>query len=51
MVPAPQTLLDINLDRRQFLTLMGASLGLAGVAGCEVPPDAGGTYSPRRAGA
>ena len=32
--PHRATLLDINVDRRQFLTLMGASLGLAGVAGC-----------------
>ncbi len=32
--PHRATLLEANLDRRQFLTLMGASLSLAGLAGC-----------------
>ena len=32
--PHRATLREANLDRRQFLTLMGASLSLAGVAGC-----------------
>ena len=30
--------ISLNLDRRQFLTLMGASLGLAGLAGCSKFP-------------
>src|SRR6266513_2259359 len=37
--PHRASLADLNLDRREFLTLMGASLGLAGLAGCgKYPP-------------
>src|SRR2546425_10590347 len=32
--PHRETLLQVSIDRRQFLSIMGASLGLAGLAGC-----------------
>src|SRR5215210_6524409 len=37
--PHRASLADLSLDRRQFLTVMGASLSLAGLAGCgKYPP-------------
>jgi molybdopterin-containing oxidoreductase family iron-sulfur binding subunit len=35
--PEGAALLDSSVNRRQFLALMGASLGLAGLAGCRRP--------------
>ena len=37
---------DNALSRRQFLTLMGASLALAGVSGCSVKPAPAGKIVP-----
>src|SRR5579862_9036890 len=39
-VPQQTRALSAGLDRRQFLTLAGASLALAGMSGCRFLPDA-----------
>src|SRR5258707_8076722 len=38
--PAQDTTWANSVDRRKFLTLMGASLALAGLSGCAVQPPA-----------
>ncbi len=38
-LPQQAALLERGVDRRQFLKLMGAALGLAGLAACASPPE------------
>src|SRR4051812_24625838 len=37
-LPSAAALLDEGIDRRRFLSLLGASLALAGLAGCAQAP-------------
>jgi molybdopterin-containing oxidoreductase family iron-sulfur binding subunit len=39
ILPRPTAALGASMDRREFVTLVGAALALSGLAGCGRPPD------------